>query len=249
MPKFKNFKDRKGAADKAKNNLYVKLSRKIFVAAREGGPDQVNNFALKTAIANARAINMPVDNIDRAINKASGNLEGVTYEEITYEGYGPGGVAVLVECLTDNRKRSSQDVRAIFAKRDGNLGEPGCVGWMFDHKGVLTINRGESPMGEDDLMMIALDAGAEDMVSSEDEFEVITALADFEKVRNTLEAANVTFENAEISWVPQNTVTIAGEDAEKMLKMMDAFNEHDDVQNVFVNFEIEDEEMERIEGR
>lgn len=248
MPKFKNIKDKKGVQDKAKNNMYVKLSRKIFMAAREGGPDVVNNFALKTAVANARAINMPMDNIERAIKKATGNADGAEYEEITYEGYGPGGVAVLVQCLTDNRKRSSQDVRAMFAKRNGSMGEPGCVSWMFDQKGVLMVSREEVTLNEDDMLMLALDAGAEDVITSEEEFEIITAPGDFEQVKNALEQDNITFTNAEVSWVPKNTVTISGDDAEKMLKMLDAFNEHDDVQNVYANLEIDDEELARIES-
>lgn len=245
--KFKLFKDRKGKADQAKNNQWVKMSRDIYMQARKGGPNPEANFGLKTAIANARAIKMPADNIERAIKKASGSTDSVEYEEIYYEGYGPGGVAIMVKCLTDNRNRTAADVRSIFNKRGGNMGESGCVAYMFDQKGMLVINREEfEDLDEDTLMMQALEAGAEDMNVHEDSYEVLTHPHELEIVKSALEAAGLQFSSAELRWIPQNTVAAEGENAEKLLKMMDAFEDNDDVQDVFANFEISEEEMERI---
>jgi len=246
MPKFKLFADRKGKADQAKNNRFVKLAREIYVQARKGGTNPEANYGLKTAIASARAIQMPADNIDRAIKKAAGATDSVDYEEILYEGYGPGGVAIMVKCLTDNRNRTASDVRAIFGKRGGNLGESGCVSYMFDHKGLLVIARDENSPEEDGFMMEALEAGAEDVIVSEESFEVLTAPEDYFAVKSKLEEAGCKFEAASVSWLPQNTVAAEGENAEKLLKMMDAFEDNDDVQDVYHNFEISDDEMSRI---
>ncbi|HEY2494106.1 MAG TPA: YebC/PmpR family DNA-binding transcriptional regulator [Paenibacillus sp.] len=247
MPKFKLFKDRKGKADQAKNNKFVKLGREIYVQARKGGPNPDANFGLKTAIHNARQINMPVDNIERAIKKASGNGENVEYDEIYYEGYGPGGVAIMVKCLTDNRNRTAADVRSIFNKRGGNMGESGCVAYMFDQKGMLVIDREKfADLDEDTLMMQAIESGADDMVTNDDSFEVLTHPHEFESVKSALEEAKFEFSSSEVSWIPQNTVDVEGENAEKLLKMMDAFEDNDDVQDVYTNFEISDEEMARL---
>ncbi|AJS59445.1 YebC/PmpR family DNA-binding transcriptional regulator [Paenibacillus sp. IHBB 10380] len=247
MPKFKLFKDRKGKADQAKNNKFVKLGREIYVQARKGGPNPDANFGLKTAINNARQINMPVDNIERAIKKASGNGENVEYDEIYYEGYGPGGVAIMVKCLTDNRNRTAADVRSIFNKRGGNMGESGCVAYMFDQKGMLVIDREKfADLDEDTLMMQAIESGADDMVTNEDTFEVLTHPHEFESVKSAMEEAKFEFSSSEVSWIPQNTVDVEGENAEKLLKMMDAFEDNDDVQDVYTNFEISDEEMARL---
>ncbi len=248
MPKFKNFAARKGVQDRAKNNQMVKIARQIIVAARNGGPDPNANFKLKGLIAKGRAINMPIDNIERAIKKGSGQLEGESYEEIRYEGYGPGGVAVLVHCLTDNRNRTGAEVRAAFNKRGGSLGEPNCVAWMFDEKGVLTLDRTESDLEEDAVMMAALEAGAEDMVVSEEEFEILTAPSDFESVKSTLEEQGFSFVNADVQMVPKNTVNVAGDDAKNMLKLLEVFEDNDDVQNVSTNMEIDDAEMELLQG-
>lgn len=239
--KFKLFKDRKGKADQAKNNQFVKLAREIFVEARKGGPNPEANFRLKVAIANARQINMPNDNIERAIKKASGETNSVDYDEIFYEGYGPGGVAIMVKCLTDNRNRTAADVRSAFNKRGGNMGESGCVSYMFDQKGVLTISREDSELDEDTVMMQALEAGADDLTVSEDSFEVLTHPHEFEKVKNVMEAAGFTFASAEVRWLPQNTVKVEGENAEKLIKMMEAFEDNDDVQDVYTNFEMDEE--------
>jgi YebC/PmpR family DNA-binding regulatory protein len=239
MPKFKLFAERKGKADQAKNNRYVKLAREIYMHARKGGPNPEANPGLKTAIANARAIQMPSENIERAIKKASGIGENVDYEEMIYEGYGPGGAALMVRCLTDNRNRTAADIRAIFSKRGGNLGETGCVSYMFDQKGLLVIRREDGEPDEDTVMMQALEAGAEDVIASEDSFEILTAPQDFDAVKNALEAAGYTFETAGVRWLPQNTVKVSGENADKLMKMLDAFDDNDDVQDVYHNFEIE----------
>jgi len=248
MPKFKNFKDRKGKLDQARNNKFVKLAREIFVEARNGGANPDANFKLKTAINNARQINMPNDNIERAIKKAIGDTDQLDFEEILYEGYGPDGVAIIVESLTDNRNRSAADIRSIFNKRGGNMGESGCVSYMFDQKGTLTIDRELTDIDEDTLMMQALEAGAEDIQSEEEIYEIITHPHEFEAVKTKLEAEGLNFSNAEVRWIPQNTIKVEGESAEKLLKMLEAFEEHDDVQDVYANFEIDDEEMERIEN-
>jgi YebC/PmpR family DNA-binding regulatory protein len=244
--KFKLFKDRKGKADQAKNNQFVKLGREIYVAARNGGPNPDANFALKTAITNARQVQMPSDNIERAIKKAAGAGEGVEYEEIIYEGYGPGGVAIMVKCLTDNRNRTAADVRAAFNKRGGNMGESGCVAYMFDEKGLLVLDREELEIEEDELMLQALEAGADDLITQEDSFEIQTHPHELETVKNALEQQSFRFTSAAVRWVPQNTVQVDGENAEKLLKMVEAFEDNDDVQDVFANFEISEEEMERI---
>ncbi|WP_019119280.1 YebC/PmpR family DNA-binding transcriptional regulator [Brevibacillus massiliensis] len=241
MPKFKLFANRKGVADQKRNNQYVKFARQIYVEAKKGGPDPNANLKLKAIIANARAINMPLENIERAIKRATDTGQADNYDEIRYEGYGPGGVAVIVECLTDNRNRTAADVRAIFNKRGGNLGETGSVSFMFDHKGVIVIDREEFDVDEDTMLMQALEAGAEDVEISPDTFEVITHPHELDQVKSGLEAEGYSFVNAQVQWVPQNTVKISGENAEKMLKMMEAFEENDDVQNVYANFEIEDE--------
>jgi len=240
MPKFKNFADKKGKLDQAKNNMFVKLAREIYMEAKKGGPNPDGNFKLKTAIANARQINMPNDNIERAIKKAAGGGDSVEYEEIVYEGYGPGGVAIMVKCLTDNRNRTAADVRSIFNKRGGNMGESGCVSYMFDQKGVLTINREESELDEDTVMLEAIEAGAEDLVVGDDSFEIMTHPHEFETVKNALEANGYTFDSASIRWVPQNYVKVEGDNADKLMKMMEGFDDNDDVQDVYANFETED---------
>lgn len=241
--KFKLFADRKGKADQAKNNRFVKLGREIYVQARKGGTNPEANYGLKSAIASARAIQMPAENIERAIKKAAGGADSVEYEEIMYEGYGPGGVAIMVKCLTDNRNRTAADVRSIFGKRGGNLGESGCVAYMFDQKGLFVIVREHGQPDEDAILMHALDAGAEDVIVEDESIEVLTAPSEFEKVKEALEAAGYLFETAGVRWLPQNTVAAEGDNADKLLKMMDAFEENDDVQDVYHNFEINEEEI------
>jgi YebC/PmpR family DNA-binding regulatory protein len=248
MPKFKNFAARKGVQDRAKNNLFVKVARQIMVEVRNNGADPNANLKLKALIQKARSIQMPMENIERAIKKASGESGAEEYEEIRYEGYGPGGVAVLVHCLTDNRNRTGADVRATFNKRNGSLGEPGCVAWMFDEKGVLLIDRTQTAVDEDEVMMAALEAGAEDVLVSEEEVEILTAPSDFDAVKSALEESGFVFASAEVQMVPKNTVKVTGDDAKNMLKMLETFEDLDDVQNVYTNMEIDDEEMEKLQG-
>ncbi|AGA57573.1 DNA-binding regulatory protein, YebC/PmpR family [Thermobacillus composti KWC4] len=248
MPKFKLFKDRKGKADQARNNKFVKLAREIYMHARRGGPYPEANLALKNAIANARAEQMPIENIERAIKRATATAGGEDYEEIIYEGYGPGGVAIMVKCLTDNRNRTAADVRAIFNKRGGNMGESGCVSYLFDEKGLLVVSREAHDIDEDSMLMAAIDAGAEDIIVNEDLYEILTAPADFIKVKQALEGSGLTFESAGIRWLPRTTVKVEGENAEKLLKMMDAFDDNDDVHDVFANYEIDDEELAKLGG-
>ena len=243
--KWANIKRRKGAVDAKRGQIFTKLIKEITVAARLGGGDPTGNPRLRAAIAAAKEVNMPKDNIDRGIKKGTGELEGVVYEEITYEGYGPGGVAVLVECMTDNRVRTVADVRHAFSKSGGNMGESGCVAWMFDKKGSLTIDK--STIDEDSLLEMALDAGAEDVVVDEDEFQVLTAPEDFSTVRETLSEKGVHFLEAGINMIPQNTIEVTEEKtAQQILTLLERLEDHDDVQHVYANFDIPDSIMEKI---
>ncbi|KGG79582.1 transcriptional regulator [Caloranaerobacter azorensis H53214] len=236
--KWANIKHRKGKQDAKRAKIFTKLTRAIIVAAREGGADPEYNAALKTAIEKAKAANMPNDNIERAIKKGAGELDGVNYEEITYEGYGPGGIAVLVEVLTDNRNRTASDIRHYFSKFGGNLGSTGCVSFMFDRKGVLIIEK-EEGIDEEELMMQAIEAGAEDFITEEEYFEITTSPEDFATVRDSLKQAGYTFTTAEISFIPQNTTGLTDEeDIKNMTKLIDALEDNDDVQNVYHNWEM-----------
>ncbi|GEN33060.1 YebC/PmpR family DNA-binding transcriptional regulator [Aneurinibacillus danicus] len=245
--KWKNIQHRKGRQDAAKAKLFTKISKEIYQAARSGGADPNTNSRLKTAIAKAKEANIPNDNIERTLKKATGQLDGVTYEEIIYEGYGPGGVAVMVEALTDNRNRTAADIRHIFTKNGGNLGESGCVSFMFDRKGLIEISREDTDLDEDSVMMAALDAGAEDFEASEESFEIKSSPEDFETVRTALEEAGYELDTAEISMIPQNTIKLTGDDALKMLKLMEMLESNDDVQDVYANFDIDEEEMAKIQ--
>jgi YebC/PmpR family DNA-binding regulatory protein len=240
--KWKNIQHRKGKQDQLRGKLFTKISREIFVAARQGGGNPETNGRLKAAIQKARAANMPQDNIERTIKKALGELEGVQYEEMTYEGYGPGGAAVMVEVLTDNRNRSAAEVRHVFSKRGGNLGESGCVSWMFQRKGLLAIDKESAGKDEDDLMMLALEAGAEDFRSEETAYEILTSPEDFQAVYEALEREGLSFTTAEVTYVPQNTVRLSGQEAEKMLALLEALEDLDDVQNVYNNAEFDEPE-------
>lgn len=242
--KWQNIRHRKGRQDAARGKLFAKLSREIFVAAREGGEDPDTNPRLKLAIQKAKAANMPNENIDRTLKKAAGKLEGANYEEITYEGYGPAGVAVMVDVLTDNRNRAAAEIRHAFSKYGGNLGEAGSVSWMFSRKGLLIIERHSVEQDEDHLMMLALEAGAEDFVASVDSFEIITSVEEFETVKETMEAQDLTFSTAEITQIPQNTVVVEGEDAARTIQLMEALEDNDDVQNVYANYDIDEVQME-----
>ncbi|GGA40455.1 putative transcriptional regulatory protein [Kroppenstedtia guangzhouensis] len=239
--KWKNIQHRKGRQDALRGKLFAKLAREISVAAREGGGDPDQNQRLRLAISKARSQNMPNDNIERAIKRGIGAEGGSNYEAVTYEGYGPGGAAVMVEALTDNRNRTAADVRHIFSKRGGSMGEAGCVAWMFDKKGLLRIDRVSAGQDEDEMMLQVLEAGAEDFEASEDVFEITTSPDHFEEVKESLEREGFRFSTAEVTMMPQNTVTLTGDHVSKMLQLLEALEDHDDVQNVYSNVEIDDE--------
>lgn len=239
--KWSTIKHKKGAADAKRGKLFSKLIKEITVAARMGGGDQDSNPRLRTAVAAARAANMPKDNISKAIKRGTGEIEGAAYEEITYEGYGPGGVAVMVEALTDNKNRTVAHVRFCFEKYNGNLGETGCVSWMFDKKGLIVVTA--EGLDEDTVMELALESGAEDVTSDGDTFEITTQPADFEMVRAAVEEKEWKIELAEVTFIPQNTVKLEGKKADQMLKMMDLLDDSEDLQRVHANFDISEEDM------
>lgn len=241
--KWSTIKHKKGAADAKRGKIFTKLIKEISVAAKLGGGDPAANPRLRTAIDKAKAENMPKDNIERAIKKGTGGMEGVVYEEIVYEGYGPGGVAVLVEVMTDNRNRSVSEVRSIFTKCNGNMGEAGCVAWMFDKKGLIII---DTSVDFDALFEAALEAGANDVTEEDEQFEVTTEPSAFIEVREALEAKGFKPLSAEITMIPQTLVALEGKQAESMLKMMDRLEDCDDVQNVYANFDISSDEMEKM---
>lgn len=242
--KWATIKHKKGAADAKRGKVFSKLIKEITVAARIGGGDPNGNARLRTVLDKARAANMPNDNITRAIKKGTGDLEGFSYDEVTFEGYGPGGVAMLVETLTDNRNRTVAELRHLFSKMGGNLGEAGCVAWMFNKRGVLTFPKG--PTTEEQLMTVALDAGADDIRDEEDLISVTTEPSSFESVKSACESSGLKPVEASVQMVPQTTVKLGRGDAEKMLKLMDALEDHDDVQNVYANFDIESKLIEEF---
>jgi YebC/PmpR family DNA-binding regulatory protein len=243
--KWSSIRHKKGAMDAKRGKIFSKLNKEIIVAARMGGGDPTGNPRLRQAIAAAKAENMPKDNIERAIKKGTGELEGVNYEETIYEGYGPGGVAVLVEVMTDNKNRAAADIRYIFSKRGGSLGEAGCVAWMFDKRGVIVFERDQAD--EDVILEVALETGADDVVTTEDQFEVHTDPAAFEAVRQAFDDREIDYSMAEITMVPQNNVKIDNEpQATQLLKLMEAIEDSDDVQKVYSNFDIPDEILQRI---
>ena len=243
--KWSTIKRKKGAADAKRGKIFTRLIKEITVAARMGGGDPEGNPRLRSAIGTAKSENMPKDNIERAIKKGTGEIEGAVYEEITYEGYGPGGVAVMVECMTDNKNRTVADIRHAFSKSGGNLGESGCVAWMFDKKGSILIDK--SAIDEEELMDKALESGAEDVLEEENVFQVITTPDDFEVVREALQADGLEFIEAEVSLIPQNTVDITEEKpAKQLLRLLESLEDHDDVQSVSANFDIPDEIMEAV---
>ena len=243
--KWSTIKRKKGAIDAKRGKIFTRLIKEITVAARMGGGDPDGNPRLRSAIAVAKTENMPKDNIDRAIKKGTGELEGAVYEEITYEGYGPAGVAVLVDCMTDNKNRTVADIRHYFSKNGGNLGESGCVAWMFDKKGSIMVDK--DTIGEEELMDKALEAGAEDVIEEDNVYQVLTAPEEFETVREALEAEGIKFVEASVSMIPQNVVEISEEkQARQILKLLESLEDHDDVQNVFANFDIPDEIMDVV---
>jgi YebC/PmpR family DNA-binding regulatory protein len=237
--KWATTKHKKAATDAKRGKIFTKIGKEISVAARLGGGDPDGNPRLRTAVAKAKSVSMPGENIKRAIQKGTGELPGVSYEEIVYEGYGPGGVAVIIECLTDNRNRTVSEIRNIFSKAGSNMGEAGCVSWMFHKKGYLVVS--STKANEDQLMTLALDAGAEDMQAEDGNFVITTALSDFEKVKKALEDAAVPMDLAEITMIPQTYVKLDGKEAQQMLRLVDTLEDNDDVQNVYANFDIPDE--------
>jgi YebC/PmpR family DNA-binding regulatory protein len=241
--KWSTIKHKKAAKDARKGKLFTKFIKEITVAARMGGGDLNSNPRLRTAVLTARAQSMPNDNIERAIKKGTGELEGVTYEEIQYEGYGPGGVAIIAQVLTDNKNRTVSEIRRMFTKHGGNMGETGCVSWMFDKKGWITVEK--SQVDEDRLMDIVLDAGAEDVRDEDEIFEVVTRPEDFEKVKERLDQEKISVSSAQVTLVPKNTVDVDAKNVEQVLKLSEELEDHDDVQSVAANFNIPTELMDK----
>lgn len=245
--KWATTKHKKAALDAKRGKIFTKIIREITVAAKMGGGDPEGNPRLRTAILKAKENNMPADNIKKAVQKGTGELPGVSYEEITYEGYGPGGVALIIQIMTDNKNRTVSEIRHLLSKSGGNMGESGSVAWMFHKKGYLSIEKQKAD--EEKLMSVALDAGAEDIRSDDPTlFEVITAPADFEKVKKAMADAGLTPSYAEITFLPQTYIRLEGKEAEQMLRLMEALEDHDDVQNVYANFDIPDEVMAKVAG-
>lgn len=238
--KWANIKRKKGANDAIRGKITTKIGREITIAVRMGGPDPIGNMRLKLALSKAKANNIPKENIQRAIAKGQGAADGSNYEEFTYEGYGPGGIAVLLDIMTDNRNRTAADVRHLFSKHGGNMGQDGCVAWMFRKKAVFVVER-EAYDDEDELMNLVLEAGAEDFEAMDEVFEITASPEDFEAVADALEEKGIETASAEVTMVPDNTVHLEGKDAEKMLALVDALEENDDVQNVYANYEIDGE--------
>jgi YebC/PmpR family DNA-binding regulatory protein len=250
--KWATIKHKKDAADKARGKLFAKLIRQVEVAAREGGGDPEANPTLRTMFQKARESSVPLDTIERAIKRGTGELEGVRYEQVSYEGYAPAGVAVIVECLTDNRNRTGADIRSVFSKNGGSMAEPGSVSWQFERKGVILVGKasgaGGSDVSEDDLL-VAVDAGAEDIADSGDQWQITSPPHDVPAVRDAIEAAGIAVESAEVTMLPSQTVPLDNEaDAKKVLRVVDLLEEHDDVQNVYANFDIPDSILELVEA-
>jgi YebC/PmpR family DNA-binding regulatory protein len=239
--KWHSIKHKKAAVDAKRGKAFSRVIKEITVAARMGGGDSTANARLRTAIQNAKSINMPQDNITRAIKKGTGELPGVNYEEVSYEGYGPGGAAIMLDVMTDNKNRTVADIRHIFSKHNGNLGETGCVAWMFKKKGLIILPA--KGVNEDQLMEIALDAGADDINQEEDTFEVTTEPDLMETVKDAIEKAGLPVSEASVTMIPQSTVKLEGKQAIQMLKMIEALEDHDDVQNVYANFDIDEDVM------
>jgi len=243
--KWSTIKRKKGAIDSRRGKIFTKIIKEITLAARLGGGDPEANARLRQAILTAKDENMPKDNIERAIKKGTGTgADAVVFEELTYEGYGPGGAAVLVEVMTDNKNRTVAEVRHIFSKHGGNLGENGCVAWIFEKKGTIVLDK--KSVNEDDLMELALEAGAQDVREEENEFEIITDPASFERVKDAIDQRKIKYIEARISLIPQTTIKLEAGKAEQMLKLMEKLEDNDDVQNVYANFDIADDIMERL---
>jgi YebC/PmpR family DNA-binding regulatory protein len=242
--KWHSIKHKKGALDAKRGKLFTKLIKEISIAARSGGSGDINtNAPLRKAVTDAKAANMPNDTIDRAIKRGTGELEGAAYEEISYEGYGPGGVAIILNVTTDNRNRTVSEIRHIFSKNGGNLGESGSVAWMFNKKGSIVVDR--ASRGEDELLEVALDAGADDMQTDEDSYQILTTPEEFLSVLEAIKKAGVEPDSAEVTMIPQNYIHLEGREADQMLKLYEALDDHEDVQNVSANFDIDTAAMEQ----
>ncbi|MBN1465338.1 YebC/PmpR family DNA-binding transcriptional regulator [candidate division KSB1 bacterium] len=244
--KWSTIKRKKGAKDAERGRIFTRLIKEITVAARHGGGDETANPRLRTAIQAARTANMPLKNIENAIKKGTGELPGVTYDEVVYEGYGPGGVAIYLEALTDNRNRTVAEIRHLLTRYGGSLGENGSVAWMFHRKGIISVPAAQTT--EDDLMMIALDAGADDIEREDDAFLLKADIASFEAVKETLEKNGITYKSAELTMEPKNTIPVEGKQAEQVLRLMDALEEHDDIQSIYANFDIADSVIEAFDA-
>ena len=244
--KWATIKHKKGAADAKRGKLFAKLIRQVEVAAREGGGDPDSNPTLRTMFQKARDASVPLDTIERAVKRGTGELEGVTYEQVQYEGYAPSGVALLVEVLTDNRNRAGSDIRSLFSRNGGSLAEPGAVAWQFERTGVVIVPRS---VEEDDLMLVAADAGAEDLVDEGDTWRVTCAPTDLAAVRAALEQHDIPFDSADVTMLPTSTVPLApAEEAKAVLKLIDVLDDHDDVQDVYANFDVPDEILQTVEA-
>jgi YebC/PmpR family DNA-binding regulatory protein len=245
--KWANIKHKKAKVDAQKGKVFTKLGKELIIAARQGGSDPNNNFRLKIAIQAAKSANMPNDNIQRAIQRGAGGADSANFEELTYEGYGPGGIAVMINIMTDNRNKTAGEVRHLFSKNGGNMGETGCVSWMFNSKGEIVLDRSKVTLGEDDLMLVCLEAGAEDLQVEEETAQVLTAPESLEAVRQALLDQGIEVDSASVSLVPENTVEVTDkEQALKIIKLMDLLEDHEDVQNVYANFDIPDEIAEQL---
>lgn len=242
--KWANIKHRKAAVDAKRGKIFTKLIRELTVSAKEGGPDPDTNPRLRTAISNAKDQNMPNDTIERAIKRGSGDIEGMEYHEVFYEGYGPGGSAVYVKALTDNKNRTVSEVRRIFQKHGGSLGENGCVAWMFDMKGRISFSKDNA--NEEELFDLAIEAGAEDVLTEDNDLVVVVSTDQFEDVKKALTDAGFKYDSAEVTMIPQTTIKIDGKEAQQMLNMMEALEDNDDVQNVYANFDIAEELLEAM---
>lgn len=241
--KWHNIRLKKAKVDAQRGKMFTKLGREIIVAARNGGGDPNTNQRLRDIIQKAREASVPQENITRAIQRGTGELAGVQYEEVVYEAYGPGGVAIMMQVLTDNRNRTVSELRSMFTRNGANLGESGCVAWMFHSKGVIIVPR--TAIDEDQLLEIVLEAGAQDMTSDQTSYEITTRPEDFDTVKAALAARNLPMDSAEVTMVPQNTVTVTGKDSEQVLRLMDLLEDHDDIQHVYANFDIPEAEMEQ----
>ncbi|MBI5746012.1 MAG: YebC/PmpR family DNA-binding transcriptional regulator [Nitrospirae bacterium] len=242
--KWATTKHKKMAVDAKRGKIFTKIIRELTIAARQGGGDPEGNPRLRTAILKAKEANMPADNIKKAVQRGTGELPGVTYEESVYEGYGPGGAALLIEITTDNKNRTVSEIRNIMSKHGGNMGEAGCVSWMFSKKGYIVVERAKAD--EENLMNLALEAGAEDIKSDESNYEIITTPHDFEHVKNRVKENGIEMALSEVTMMPQSYIRLEGKEAEQMLKLMEALEDHDDVHKVYANFDIPDEIMEKV---